>query len=325
MTKVRKQKSEVKSKIFTAYYILFVIFFLICSCGKKGDPTLKSYEKPHPPSELGAIHRESEIILSWEFPKNKETGIKGFYLLKSTGEDFKKIEFIENSKRSYIDRDIKIGSKYRYKIVSQNLKDVLSVDSNIIDAEIRETPASPQSLSFKIKKDSLVLTWENAGEGVLYNIYKSDKKGIYPLMPLNNEPVKKNTFADDFDINKIVYYTIRGLWGDAIRNEGTPSKELEINPKEFVPSPPQNLQAVPTKENVYLIWKEPPETWISGYRIYRKTDKKEEFILIGETQIPSFLDKDPPSTNRSYRVTSTGPSKESSPTEIKDIIFVPQR
>src|SRR3989337_3925789 len=63
---------------------LLIFCLLIISCGKKGEPTLKSYEKPDPPSNLRAIHRESEIILLWDFPKNKENTIKGFYLMKLT-------------------------------------------------------------------------------------------------------------------------------------------------------------------------------------------------------------------------------------------------
>lgn len=310
--------------LFTFYFLLFTLCFLFASCGKKGDPTLKSYEKPDPPTELRAIHRESEIILLWDFPKDKEASTKGFYLKRGRG-DFEKIAFLENNKRFYIDTDFELGSEYKYKIISQNLKGITSDDSNIIAITPKTVPLPPRKITFKIEHDSLTLRWESAGDGVLYNIYKTNEKGIYSLMPLNKEPLKEVSFKDNFNIKKPVYYKIRSLLGSDIRDEGPASEELEINPLEFVPSSPQGLQTVVTEKGIYLIWKESPETWIAGYRIYRKKNEKEGFILIGETQTPAFLDKEVLLTKRSYRVTAMGPSKEGPASEIKDVVFIPQK
>lgn len=323
---------------------LFISCFVLASCGKKGDPTLKSYEKPDPPSNLKAIHRESEIILFWNFPKNKEQAINGFYLMKlipthppippllrgdterSKGGrgDFERI-FLERDKRSYIDKDFEIGHHYKYKIISQNLRGITSIDSNIIEIEPKDPPAPPGKLFFKVEYDSLTITWEDIGNGVLYNIYKSDKKGLYPLTPLNSEPIKGTSFKGRFDITKPAYYTIRSLRGEDIRDEGHESEELEINSSEFVPSPPEGLQAVIKEDGAYLIWKEAPETWVIGYKVYREIDKKEGFIFIGETSIPVYFDKEKPLTKRHYRVTALGPSKEGPASEIRDVVFVPYR
>ncbi|NCO67500.1 MAG: hypothetical protein COY75_06015 [Nitrospirae bacterium CG_4_10_14_0_8_um_filter_41_23] len=324
MIELRIQKSEVRFGLFI-FCLLFTVYCLLPSCGKKGDPTLKSYEKPDPPSALRAVHRESEIILLWEFPKDKEPAIKGFYLMKSTGGDFEKIATLENNKRSYIDNDFKIGSKYKYKIVSQNLKNVISNDSNIIQIDPETVPPPPGKILFKVEHDSLTLNWESAGDRILYNIYKSNEKGIYRLMPVHKEPIKETSFRDNFAIKGHVYYTIRSLVGSDIRDEGPASGEVEINPLEFVPSSPSGLQAIVKKENVYLSWKESPDTWVVGYKVYREINKQEGFIFIGDTQTPAFLDKDKPSTKRSYRVTALGPSKESLPAEIRNIVFIPYR
>jgi hypothetical protein len=307
-------------------FLIFLLIscFVLASCGKKGDPTLKSYEKPDPPSNLGAIHRESEIILLWDFPKSKEQAIKEFYLLKSKGEDFERI-FLEPDKRSYIDKDFEIGHHYKYKIISQNLRGITSDDSNIIEIDPKDPPAPPDRLSFKVEYDSLTLTWEDVVDGVLYNIYRSDKRGLYSLMPLNKEPIQGTSFRDRFDIRRTVYYTIRSLRGGDIRDEGPVSEELEVNSSEFMPSPPAGLQAVVKGEGVYLIWKEAPETWVGGYKVYREIDKKEGFIFIGETSLPVYFDKEKPLTKRNYRVTALGPSKEGPASEIRDVVFIPYR
>ena len=338
----RKEKKHNKKSYFLFLFLpclLLTAYCLLFSCGKKGEPTLKSYEKPDPPSELRAIHRESEIILLWDFPKDKEPEIKGFYLMKSTlpqppflppqaeggGGDFERIAFLENNVRSYVDTRFEIGSEYKYKIISQNVNSVTSNDSNIIDIKLKSPPAPPENLSFKIEYDSLLLTWKSAGKEILYNIYKSDKKGLYSLMPLNKDPIRETFFRDSFDIKKPVYYIIRSLIGVDIRSEGAPSEESEINPIEFIPSSPVGIQAVVTEENIYLTWKESPETWVVGYRVYREIDKKEGFLFIGETRTPAFIDNEKPFIKRNYRVAAMGPSKEGPLAEIRDVVFIPYR
>lgn len=310
--------------LYTFCCLLFICC-LLSSCGKKGAPTLKSYEKPYPPSGLKAIHRESDIILLWNFPEDKQQSIKGFCLMKSAGSDFERIAFLENDKRSFTDTHFNIGDVYKFKVLSESLRGVASNDSNIIEFRPQKVPSPPGTFSFAIEYDTLTLRWKAAGEGILYNVYKTDNSGVYPIMPLNREPLKEPLFRDEFDINKIVFYTVRSLTGGGVRDEGPLSEEVKIDPSEFVPPSPEGLQAAATEENVYLIWKEPNETWIKGYRIYREINKEKGFILIGESQTPTFLDKDKPLTKRNYRVTALGPSREGPPAEIKDVVFTRQR
>ena len=224
-----------------------------------------------------------------------------------------------------MDTSFKIGSEYKYKIISQNIRGVTSNDSNIIDIKPKSPPAPPEILSFKIEYDSLLLTWKSSKKEIFYNIYKSDKKGLHSLMPLNKEPIKETFFRDSFDIKKPVYYIIRSLIGGNVWSEGSASEEMVIDPLKFMPSAPEALQAVVTNETIYLIWKEPPETWITGYRVYREIDKKEGFLFVGETQTPAFVDNEKPFIKRNYRVTAMGPSKEGPLAEIRDVVFIPQR
>lgn len=306
------------------YFGLFCLFLaascLLISCGKKGDPTLKSYEKP-PPPELRAVHRQSGIILSWNFPKAGEQSLKGFHLLKSAGGDFKKVAFIEKTDRSFTDKDFQTGHKYKYKIISESLKGVLSIDSNVLDIKPKIPPSPPTDISFLIEHDFLTIKWNASGEADFYNVYKSDKQGDYALSPVNKEPLKETYFKDAFSVKKPVYYTIRSLLGGDIRDEGEASREIVIDPSEFVPHAPEGLQAVIVNETVYLIWKEPADTWIYGYKIYREIEKGEGYLLIGESQTPSFLDKDKPLTKRNYRVTAMGPVKEGPPIEIRGVFY----
>ena len=302
----------------TIYYLLF--FLLFAACGKKGDPTLKSYEKPEAPSGLTAIHRESEIIISWEFPKIKEQGLKGFHLLKSSAGDFQSIAFMAKESRSYRDTDFVTGQGYHYKIISENLRGIKN-DSAALIIKPEVPPSPPRKLTFSVLHETLDLSWERVDEKSTYNIYKSSQKGVYSLVPLNAQPLKEPTFKDSFDINHTVFYTVRSSTGSDIRDEGSPSEDLTVNPLEFIPSSPQNLDAVPTSDSVYLLWKEPSETYVSGYRVYREMNKQEGYVFVGFTHTPSFVDKGSTIKKRNYRVTALGPAKEGPPAEIRDVVY----
>jgi fibronectin type 3 domain-containing protein len=293
-------------------------------CGKKGDPTLTSYEKPEAPSVLKAIHRESEIIISWEFPSAKQHTIKGFHLFKSTADDFHKIAFLENDKRSYTDTDFTTRQEYHYKIVSESLKGITN-DSVVLSLKPIPPPPAPGKLRFDIHHGTLTLSWEVSGDSGYYNIYKSLSKGRYALTPLNPEPVRGSTFQDSFDINRTVYYVVRSSTGSAIWDEGPQSEELAVDPLELIPSSPRTLTAVPTSDKIFLVWQESQETWVTGYKVYRETDKQEGYHPIGLTYTPAFIDREDVTVRRNYRITALGPSKEGPPAEIRNVVYEPPK
>ena len=91
-----------------------------------------------------------------------------------------------------------------------------------------------------------------------------------------------------------------------------PSDCLEIDPGSFIPASPTGLRVVKTDDKVYLSWKENPEVWIKGYRIYRK-EQEGRFAPVADVAVPMFLDEGQNTVRTSYYVTALGPGKESSP------------
>ncbi len=315
--------SAISGKLYRLLSLLSLTVIMLSSltaCGKKGEPTLKAYEKPAPPAGLSAIHREERIILKWSYPTAKEFLITEFIILKSTGTEFNKLVHLEKSKRIYEDTDFEINRNYRYKIITRNFTGVYSDASNIIVIRPLDVPPPPSNLSFTIQDNSLLLTWEPAEKGLFYNIYKSFEKGIYGLTPVNNSPLSGSSFTDSFAVNKTVYYTVRSLQGSEIRDEGAPSKELMVDPAELVPAPLKNFRYHAASDSVFLSWDEPEELWITRFRIYRKTEGK-DYLLIGETQIPVFVDKEPALTKRDYRLHAVGPAKEGPGIEIRGVKY----
>jgi hypothetical protein len=306
----------------SAFFAVILLSLPLLSCGKKGEPTLKSFEKPLSPSLVSTIHREDNIIISWTFPKNGEAEIAGFHLLRSSGSGFERVAFLGSDVRSYTDTDFHFDVHYSYKIVSQNHRGILSADSNVISLTPSQPPPPPQNLSVSVPDDSVTLSWKLQKDGIYCNVYRSFEQGIYGLDPLNKSPISDNTFRDVFFIDRPVYYIVRSLRNTGWRDEGPSSEEVTINPSAFVPPPPEGVRYFATSDNVYLYWKEPDHLWITGFRVYRRIGKS-DYVLIGETQIPVFLDAEKPSTKRDYRITALGPEKEGPGAEIRGVVFVP--
>jgi hypothetical protein len=303
--------------------LMLVPLFFLSACGKKGEPTLKEFEKPSAPSDLRAIHREKSIILQWNYPKDKEESITEFILFKSSDTEFRELVHLEKNKRIYEDTDFFIGGNYSYKIIARNFRGVYSDESNVITVKPLAVPPPPSDLSFSIRGNSLSLTWKSAGNDLLHNVYKTLEKGSYGMSPVNSVPLAENSFSDTFNINKTVYYTVRSLLTPGIRDEGLPSEELVADPSELVPTQIRDLRYYAAPDRVFLYWKEPEESWVTHFRIFRRTEGQ-DYQLIGETQLPVFVDAEPAVTKKDYRVTAVGPTKEGPGAEVRGVISLPQ-
>ena len=304
---------------------LFILpFVVLVACGKKGPPTLTSFEKPEAPFSVTALHRGGAIILRWNYPRRQEDSIAEFIILRSSGTDFEKRSHLEKDKRIFVDQDITTGITYRYRVVAQNSRGVYSDGSPEVIAAPAPVPPPPANLSYTIQGDRIILTWKPHSSGDKFNIYKSREKGVYGLTPLNPTPLSESVFSDTFSVQSIEYYTVRSLTGTDIRDEGAASEELVFDPADLVPSRPVDIQAYPSSDRIFLSWSEPPESWVTGYRIYKRISGP-DYLLVGETQIPAFVDIASPFVRRDYRVTAVGPAKEGPPAEISNVMFTPQR
>ncbi len=270
-----------------------------------------------------AYHREDTITISWTFPEDREDMTEDFALLRASDGVFRRIAFPASTARTYSDTHFMAGVHYRYKIVARNHHGMLSNDSNILAVTPLQLPAPPKDISFVVKGNSAILSWQGDGKDLCYNIYKGFKKGSYSTSPANASPLSVDSFTDSLDIKRIVYYSIRSMVKSDIINEGPPSAGLEVDPFALVPSAPQGLRAFPAPDRVILYWDEAAEPWVTGFRVYRRIGAG-PYELIGQTQIPAFVDTEPPSTKRDYRVTAAGPGKESPGAEAGDIVYRPQ-
>ncbi len=301
---------------------------LSISCGKKGAPTLRASEKPVAVKEIRVVHRGDELIISWSYPASERAKIKGFYIEKTEvkskesevkSHEFKNIAFVENNVERFIDKDFRVNQIYLYKIRAYSLRDILSDETPVMTVKPLPLPEKPTDLKYTLTDDSVRLQWHWPDKSNKYNVYKSYEKESYPFQPFNAAPVTDMFFYDRIESDRKVYYTVRALLDTDIKDEGLPAETLEVNPAFFAPSKPAGLSYAVSEKNVYLIWAGNPESWITGYRVYRQKQGETGFKPIGDTVTPAFKDDVYLAAPAVYYVTAIGISKESIPSDIAEV------
>ena len=322
--------------ISVALFLLLCCTVFLTACGKKAPPQLRVFEKPASPENLYIMQKERKLILTWSYPEKREIEIKGFHILRSPGKkesikDFEKIGFLEiNSPLrpfTFYDMDFKPDTAYKYRIVAESMKGVMSEAS-----EASATPSClfppPEDIRFMIKNDFIELLWKDQQNRPCYNIYKSYEAIKETERSYNKGPVCGNSFRDDrISPDRTVYYRISRVVKTDIVNEGPLSKEIIIRPEDFIPSSPSDLRIAQGEGKVYLLWKEPPEVWVRGYRVYRKIEGERDFSFAGSSLTPSFIDTniDGAEGKRiSYMIKAVGPVSEGQPLH-GDMIYLIQR
>ncbi len=284
-----------------------VMLLFLASCGLKTPPRLPEPERPPAPVNLAAVHREAEVVLTWDYPGRRPGMLREFRVYRSGD------LLARTSGQSYADADIAVGSTYEYVVAAVGADGVPGEGASVRVSPVA-VPAKPEALSAEVVPGGVRLSWRHPEEEVAFNVYRSGRSGIYALRPINAEPVTGTTFDDNPLMNGPVYYTVRAMRGGPSRDEGPASAEVVLSPGDFVPSAPASLRAVRSGDVVLLAWRPSPEIWVRAYRLYRAL-RGEEFRLLGESRTPSFIDAEAAAGPRSYRVRALGPSAEGPPSE----------
>lgn len=323
-----------KAIIITLSLLAPLLFlFSLSACGRKAPILPHVFVKPERVENLKAIHDERGLAISWSYRERMK--IKGFIVLRSEKGDFERRGYIPAYSKgidigkedlddsfSFIERDFRTDTTYSYRVIAEGLKGIEGEA-----AEIKVTPATlsepPENIRFLIRNDSIEISWDPVK--ACYNIYKAyDGKDYFPL---NQKPLCKGTFIDHASPERPVYYRIRSVIITDVVNEGFPSKEIIVRPEQYIPSPPSTMRIVIGEKKVFLIWKEPPEPWVRGYRIFKKVEGEADFNVAGESSIPAFIDSNLEGLENKrifYMIKALGPSAESEPL-YGDMIYLISR
>jgi hypothetical protein len=286
-------------------------------CGKKGPPTLKSFEKPDAVKETKVTYRDGKIEITWSYvSQKKDVVIQGFYIDRAEGRSaYENIAILPADAIQYTDANVKLDAQYRYKIRAFNKRDITADDATEIKVVPVTPPAPPQGITYKLKNDAVEISWDKAAEGVFFNVYRSEVKGVYTGAPLNEKPLVEPFFRDGLNASAKVYYTVIAFVQSTITNESALSAEIEIDPNSFIPAVVADIRYVRSDYRGYISWKESPEQWVAEYKVYRKRASG-VFETIATVNVPVFLDEEPITEETSYYITASGPVKESEPSAI---------
>jgi len=248
---------------------LAVIVFLFVSCPNAGTVIPHETEEPElsPPSELLiSADGNRSFLLEWTFSSEEE--IDGFYLQRSTSEDFASpdnFEITDINARTHTDSDLAVGDYY-YRIQAFKVKEDSSLKysswSNTANGEITETPQAPTAPELTgctaLGIFDIEITWnDNSSNEDGFNIQYVDKEE-YNTNGFNGTPSSESADTNHVsniitasDTDKIWYVRI-AAYNDVGSSDWSAPMSVELT---SVPADPTNFTAsAESNTSIALAW-----------------------------------------------------------------------
>jgi len=182
--------------------------------------------RPQKPAGLkGESLKVKEVPLAWQ--ANPEKDITAYHVYRSGGEkdDFSKVDKVD--KYSYVDKGLKDGVAYRYKIQAEDKDGLLSDHSESITVNTKPKPKPTEGLTGVGEAGKTEISWKPNSEADIshYIVYE---KRFFSLEKIAE--VKSVSYTDTTAVkgkNKI--YVVTAVDRDGLESE--PSTELTISVK----------------------------------------------------------------------------------------------
>jgi len=193
------------------------------------------------------------------------------YFYKLTGKDF-------------------VLEKLAFGLRVKDKKKRKSAFSNLLSIEPRILSLPPQEIQATVFKDRIEIKWSAPGKNIDqsspphlqgYNIYRVDEEGL--AHRLNSQLIKERKYDDkDFLIGKVHRYFLRAAATDSPPfSESDNSEVKEILAKDtFPPSAPSGLVSIAAENFISLSWNANIEEDLAGYRVWRKIEGEDKYILL---------------------------------------------
>ena len=285
---------------------LLLVLTTAVACGRKTLPQVPDSPRPEAIQNIKVTTRDTIAFLSWPIPaRNVEgrniapTDIQQIRIYRAEmGQGKKKLRYklyaeinmadpspaeVRNNRIFWSDRDLKYGQVYSYRIRTVSTRGGVSPESEEVRAAPLLSLAVPRDLSAQAGDSSIQLSWAPVTtrmdgshyEGFVgYQLYRGTEKKSYDELPLNKEPLRKNTFKDTAASNDTTYYyMVRSVDSPALPwRESLDSEEVSATPRDRTPpARPKGLTVVPGVGRAFLTWNENKEQDLAGYNVYRST------------------------------------------------------
>ena len=205
-----------------------------------------------------------------------------------------------------------LSKKYIFGLRILDVKKRESDFSKFLAIEPRILPLPPRNIRSEVFKDRISISWDPPEKNIDqsspanikgYNIYRTENKEI--PQRLNSSLLKENKYDDkDFLFEKEYQYLVRASATDSSPFlESDDSEDLKVLAKDkFAPEPPDGLVSITGEDYISLSWDENREKDLAGYRVWRKEERDEDYILLTPESIQenTFADTEVEKNKRYY-------------------------
>ncbi|MCF6268133.1 MAG: hypothetical protein L3J41_00285 [Melioribacteraceae bacterium] len=200
------------------------------------------------------------------------------------------------SGRWFVDRDIKQGSSYTYKIIFETMSGRIidSLEKRVKAEQI--IPNTPTDLELEGGNKQIKLEWnypiwngDFTDLGFTYNIYRKEGNGKFKKIN-ENIIIRDDASTPEYDdlwLEEGVKYSYKVTISDPIGNESKASKVAEILLEDKTPpSIVSNVMAEAYQNGMQISWNMSTELDASGYNVYRSTSLQGTFKKINKILVP---------------------------------------
>ena len=254
--------------------LLIVLLMVMGGCGTKRPPVPWETIVPRRIVDLKAVPREGRLLLEWTSPKENTDksplpNLVEFQILRSEGtliageckgcggepvvayEMEVGKETVSGKKISTFFEDQEARKVYVYQVVSINRRGHHSAPSNPVTVYWDYAPQPPRMVRGERGDKKVDLYWEPVEGATGYNIYRrGEEEKVFPLNPLNREPLTATQYTDlSVENEKKYIYSVRAVKRVVKTDvEGKGSLDTPITPTDLIPpSAPLGLVAIPLK------------------------------------------------------------------------------
>lgn len=299
--------------------LLWVVAILVVGCGRKSAPVPWDSIVPKRIVDLEAVSRDERLLLQWTAPKENTDksvpiDLTSFHVLRSEGDliggecrgcggspkivEEMKLggkEDVKGKKMSILFEDLQARKVYVFMVVSVNADGYPSAPSNPVQVTWDYPPQQPRVMNGDLGDKRVDLSWEPVLGATGYNIYRRAEGEVFPLNPMNRDPLTETRYTDlNVENEKKYVYTVRAVKRVVKTDvEGKGSPEFPVTPTDLIPpNVPTGLVAVPLKNGMELNWRGNREPDLLGYNVYRRTVGEAELKKLTTDPIPKeiFLD-----------------------------------
>jgi len=198
---------------------------------------------------------------------------------------------------SILFEDLEARKVYVFQVVSVNRRGYPSSPSNPVQVYWDDPPQQPRVVIGERGDKRVDLSWEPIVGAAGYNVYRRAEGEIFPLNPLNRNPLTVTHYTDlNVENEKNYVYTVRTVKRIVKTDvEGKGPLEVSVTPTDLVPpGSPAGLVAIPLKNGIELNWRRNREPDLLGYNVYRRKVGEGAFKKVTRDPLPkeTFLDTD---------------------------------